>query len=210
MTLKVHGSVSILVVDDSPETRSELQSILEGAGYQQILLAESAQEAFQRLSLGNASAPAEAVELVLMDIMMRDTDGVEACRRIKADKRYQDLPILMVTAIKAGAFLETAFAAGAVDYVTKPINRLELLTRLSSALKLTREMDRRKAREKELEQALQEIKVLRGILPICSRCKKIRDEHGQWHSVESYIKGHPEADFSPLICPECLDKHFPR
>ena len=210
MTLKVDGSVSILVVDDSPETRSELQSILAVAGYQQIVLAESAHEAFQRLSLANANAPAEAVEVVLMDIMMRDTDGVEACRRIKADKRYQDLPILMVTAIKAGAFLETAFAAGAADYVTKPINRLELLTRLSSALKLTREMDRRKAREKELEQALQEIKVLRGILPICSRCKKIRDEHGQWHSVESYIKGHSEADFSHLICPECLDKHFPR
>ena len=206
----MHGSVSILVVDDSPETRGELQSILVDAGYQQIVLAESAHEAFQRLSLANASAPAEDIELVLMDIMMRDTDGVEACRRIKADKRYQDLPILMVTAIKAGAFLETAFAAGAVDYVTKPINRLELLTRLSSALKLTREMDRRKAREKELEQALQEIKVLRGILPICSRCKKIRDEHGQWHSVESYIKGHSEADFSHLICPECLDKHFPR
>ena len=206
----MHGSVSILVVDDSPETRGELQSILVDAGYQQILLAESAHEAFQRLSLANASAPAEDIELVLMDIMMRDTDGVEACRRIKADRRYRDLPILMVTAIRAGAFLETAFAAGAVDYVTKPINRLELLTRLNSALKLKREMDRRKAREEELEQALQEIKVLRGILPICSRCKKIRDEDGQWHSVESYIKGHSEADFSHLICPECLDKCFPR
>src|SRR2546422_10133826 len=155
MTLKVHGSVSILVVDDSRETRRELQRILEGAGYQQTLLGESAHEAFQRLSLGNASAPAEDVELVLMDIMRRDTDGVEACRRIKADRRYQDLPILMVTAIKAGAFLETAFAAGAADYVTKPINRLELLSRLSSALKLTREMDHRKARGKEVEQALQ-------------------------------------------------------
>ena len=206
----MHGSVSILVVDDSPETRGELQSILVDAGYQQIVLAESAHEAFQRLSLANANAPAEAVEVVLMDIMMRDTDGVEACRRIKADRRYRDLPILMVTAIRAGAFLETAFAAGAVDYVTKPINRLELLTRLNSALKLKREMDRRKAREEELEQALQEIKVLRGILPICSRCKKIRDEDGQWHSVESYIKGHSEADFSHLICPECLDKCFPR
>ncbi len=206
----MHGSVSILVVDDSPETRGELQSILVDAGYQQVLLAESAHEAFQRLSLANASAPAEDIELVLMDIMMRDTDGVEACRRIKADRRYRDLPILMVTAIRAGAFLETAFAAGAVDYVTKPINRLELLTRLNSALKLKREMDRRKAREEELEQALQEIKVLRGILPICSRCKKIRDEDGQWHSVESYIKGHSEADFSHLICPECLDKCFPR
>ena len=206
----MHGSVRILVVDDSLETRSALQLILEGAGYRQVLLAESANEAFQRLSLANASAPAEEVEVVLMDIMMRDTDGVEACRRIKADRRYRDLPILMVTAMKAGAFLETAFAAGAVDYVTKPINRLELLTRIGSALKLKREMDQRKAREEMLEQALQEIKVLRGILPICARCKKIRDEQGQWHSVESYIKDHTEADISHLICPECLDKHFPR
>src|SRR2546422_9707176 len=132
MTLKVHGSVSILVVDDSPETRSELQSILEGAGYQQILLAESAQEAFQRLSLGNASAPAEAVELVLMDIMMRDTDGVEACRRIKADKRYQDLPILMVTAIKAGGLLQTAVAAGAGGYGNQPMNHVGRATRIDS------------------------------------------------------------------------------
>ena len=205
--------MSILVVDDSLATRSVLQMILEDAGYQKILLLESAHEAFQCLGLAHSIAPAGDIgdiEVVLMDIKMPDMDGVEACRRIKADKRYRDLPILMVTAIKAGAFLETAFAAGAADYVTKPINRLELLTRMSSALKLKREMDRRKAREEELEQALQEIKVLRGILPICSRCKKIRDEHGQWHSVESYIKGHSEADFSHLICPECLDKHFPR
>src|SRR2546428_5650012 len=136
MTLKVHGSVSILVVDDSRETRSELQSILEGAGYQQILLAESAQEAFQRLSLGNASAPAEAVELVLMDIMMRNTDGVEACRRIKADKRYQDLPILMVPAINAGAFLASAFPARGVDSATKAIQRLELPPPVTPAVRV--------------------------------------------------------------------------
>ena len=202
--------MSILVVDDSPETRSTLQLILEDAGYQQILLAESAHEAFQRLGLANASAPAEDVELVLMDIMMPDMDGVEACRRIKADRRYRDLPILMVTAMKAGAFLSTAFTAGAVDYITKPIKRLELLTRMSSALRLKREMDRRKAREEELEQALQEIKVLRGILPMCGQCKRIRDERGRWHTVESYIKGHTEVDFSHVICEECLDKHFPR
>ncbi len=81
---------------------------------------------------------------------------------------------------------------------------------MRSTVKLKREMDRRKAREKELEQALQEIKVLRGILPICSRCKKIRDEHGQWHTVESYITDHTEADFSHGICPDCMDKQFPK
>src|SRR5439155_10943346 len=103
-----------------------------------------------------------------MDIMRRNTGGGEACRRIKRDKRYQDLPVLMVTAMKAGAYLETAFAAGAVDYVTKPISQLELLTRISSALKLKREIDRRKAREEDMKHALQEIKVLRVILSICA------------------------------------------
>ena len=144
-----------------------------------------------------------------MDIKMPDMDGVEACRQIKADSRYQDLPIVMVTALTEAGYLQSAFAAGAADYVTKPIERLELLTRMRSTVKLKHEMDRRKARERELEQALKEIKVLRGILPICARCKRIRDENGQWFSVESYIKGHTEADFSHLICPECLDRHFP-
>jgi len=201
--------MSILVVDDSLATRSVLQMILEDAGYQKILLVESANEAFQCLGLAHSIAPAGDIEVVLMDIKMPDMDGVEACRRIKADSRYQDLPIVMVTALTEAGYLQSAFAAGAADYVTKPIERLELLTRMRSTVKLKHEMDRRKARERELEQALKEIKVLRGILPICARCKRIRDENGQWFSVESYIKGHSEADFSHLICPECLDRHFP-
>src|SRR5438876_2173079 len=204
--------MSILVVDDSLATRSVLQMILEDAGYQKILLVESAHEAFQCLGLAHSIAPAGDIgdiEVVLMDIKMPDMDGVEACRRIKADSRYQDLPIVMVTALTEAGYLQSAFAAGAADYVTKPIERLELLTRMRSTVKLKHEMDRRRARERELEQALKEIKVLRGILPICARCKRIRDENGQWFSVESYIKGHSEADFSHLICPECLDRHFP-
>jgi response regulator RpfG family c-di-GMP phosphodiesterase len=136
-------------------------------------------------------------------------DGVEACRQIKKDERFRDLPILMVTAKTEAGFLEAAFGAGAHDYITKPVNRLELLTRMRSALKLKRETERRKAREKELEQALGEIKMLRGLLPICSYCKKIRDEKGQWHPVEGYIRDHSNADFTHGICPECLEDHYP-
>jgi response regulator RpfG family c-di-GMP phosphodiesterase len=114
-----------------------------------------------------------------------------------------------VTAKTEAGFLEAAFGAGAHDYITKPVNRLELLTRMRSALKLKRETERRKAREKELEQALGEIKMLRGLLPICSYCKKIRDEKGRWHPVEGYIRDHSNADFTHGICPECLEDHYP-
>ena len=200
--------MSILIVDDTPEIRSMLSVILESAGYQDLLFAASAAEAFERLGMNGAGASPVDVDVVLMDIVMPDLDGVEACRRIKAVERFRDTPVIMVTAMSEAGFLEAAFAAGAVDYLAKPVNALELLARLRSALKLKREMDRRKARERELEQALREVKVLQGLLPICSHCKKIRDEQGRWHMVESYIREHSKAEFSHGICPDCLDKHY--
>jgi hypothetical protein len=60
-----------------------------------------------------------------------------------------------------------------------------------------------------LQQALAEVKTLRGYLPTCAHCKKIRDEAGEWHQLEDYIQNHSEAKFSHGICPECSDLHFP-
>ena len=62
----------------------------------------------------------------------------------------------------------------------------------------------------ELEKALLEVKTLRGILPICSFCKKIRDDHGDWSQVEEYVKERSEADFSHGICPDCMKEQYPR
>lgn len=201
--------MSILIVDDSPEIRSVLQIILEAEGYQPLLITESAREAFHCLGLDNPNSPPTEVELVLMDIQMPDLDGVEACRRIKAADRVRDIPVIMVTAMAESGFLEAAFAAGAVDYVTKPLHRVELLARIRSALRLKREMDHRKAREQELEQALRENKILQGLLPICATCKKIRDDHGAWNRLEDYITEHSEATFTHGICAECARKIHP-
>jgi uncharacterized PurR-regulated membrane protein YhhQ (DUF165 family) len=78
------------------------------------------------------------------------------------------------------------------------------------------EIERRKVveREKEglidkLQQALQEVKTLRGILPTCAYCKDIRDEFGDWHELEEYIQTHSDAKFSHGICPDCREEHFP-
>lgn len=201
--------MSILIVDDLPEIRSVLQMILETEGYQPLLIAESAREAFHCLGLDNPNRSPTEVELVLMDIQMPDLDGIEACRQIKAVESFRDIPVIMVTAMAESGFLEAAFAAGAVDYVTKPLHRVELLTRMRSALRLKREMDRRKAREQELEQALRENKVLQGLLPICATCKKIRDDHGTWKRLEDYITEHSEATFTHGICADCARKIHP-
>jgi len=75
-------------------------------------------------------------------------------------------------------------------------------------LLLRQEVDNHKATIKELESTLKEIRTLRGILPICSHCKKIRNDEGYWDQIESYIQTHTEADFSHSICPGCVKRYY--
>lgn len=208
--------MSILIVDDSTENLLLLQSILQTGGYKDLLTAESATQAFKHLGMEDSGANGTDVDLVLMDIQMPDINGIETCRRIKETERLRDIPIIMVTAVAQREKLQLAFAAGAMDYINKPVNKIELRTRVGSALKLKQEMDKRKAREAELkkrtedlEQALKEVKVLRGFIPICASCKKIRNDRGYWQLVEAYIREHSEAEFSHGICPDCIKKFFP-
>lgn len=121
----------------------------------------------------------------------------------------QDVPILMITGDTSPESLWTSFEAGAVDYITKPIHKVELLARVHSFLRLKAETDTRKKREKELEEALAQIKSLKGLLPICASCKKIRNDQGFWEQIECYIRDHSEADFSHRICPDCARRLYP-
>jgi PleD family two-component response regulator len=141
----------ILVVDDSEDGRDITEAMLEAAGYESIACKASAADTFVYLKIGKASAPeTPPVDLILLDIMMPDIDGIETCARIRNDPRYADVPIIMLTMLADVDSLANAFVAGATDYIAKPVNRVELLARVRSALKLKAELDRRKAREIEL------------------------------------------------------------
>ncbi len=141
----------ILVVDDSEDWRDLTEAALLAAGYEQVTTAESAQAAFKQLGLSaKSAAEPPATDLVVLDLVMPQIDGIEACARIRSDVRYADTPIIMVTAVHDMESLSNAFVAGATDYITKPFNRVELLARVRSALKIKAELERRKAREREL------------------------------------------------------------
>jgi PleD family two-component response regulator len=141
----------ILVVDDSEDSCDIAEAALMSAGYMDVATAGSAAGAYDFLGIGNGSdGEGAVVDLVLLDIVMPKIDGIEACAHIRSDMRYCDVPIIMVTALADMDSLANAFVAGASDYITKPLNRIELLARVRSALKLKAELERRQAREREL------------------------------------------------------------
>lgn len=207
--------MAILIVDDSPDQHLLLRSILAKAGHADVRTVSSAHAAFAILNIDSDHSSAE-IDLILMDVLMPDVDGVTACRQIKRTGHLSDIPIIMVTANNDLTNLKEAFSAGAMDYINKPVNSVELLARVASALTLKKEMDCRKAREAELrrsnedlQRALTEVKVLRGLIPICASCKKIRNDGGFWQQLEEYLGEHSEAEFSHGLCQPCIKKLYP-
>lgn len=208
--------MSILVVDDRVDSRELLESMLHDEGYKAVKTAASAEEAVGIVERANQAGADQQIELILMDITMPKINGIEACRIIKGKDYGKDIPIIMVTGEADLDSFQAAFAAGAMDYVTKPVRKIELLTRMSSALALKHEMDQRKLHEEELrirneklEKALAEIKVLRGFIPICAVCKNVRNIQGMWQQMEAYLQEHSEAKFSHGICDNCFRERYP-
>ena len=143
---------SILIVDDSRPFLMLMGKMLNAGGYHNLHFAISAREAFSLLGMDGSSAhDAIAVDLILMDLLMPEVNGIEASKRIKADARFADVPLAMVTTKDDLHAVAEAFGLGVVDYIIKPFSQLELLGRVQSILHLRQEVSRRKSSESELQ-----------------------------------------------------------
>lgn len=150
----------ILVVDDNLVMRRMLGDILARNGYTDVMLAANGASAFRVLGMEEGH-PGTPVDLVLMDYVLPDTDGIAATRAIKARDELRNVPVLMVTGADGLDTLQAAFEAGAMDYIIKPVkDGVELLARVKSALRLKAEIDQREARERDLLDAKQQLERL--------------------------------------------------
>jgi len=133
--------MTILLVDDNQVNLFVIEKILKNAGYDNCVSLTSAYELFDYVQLDAPNPKGNSVDLILLDIMMPEVDGIEACKRIKQNERLKDIQIIFVTALEDKNKLAEALDIGGVDYITKPINKTELLARIRVALRLKAELD---------------------------------------------------------------------
>jgi PleD family two-component response regulator len=189
----------ILIADDDPISATALGRAL-------------APDKFDVTVVSNGTAALEillrpdAPSLAILDWMMPELDGPDVCRRIRAEAPRADRYLILLTSRDAREDVVTGLEAGADDYLIKPFHRGELLARVSVGARVLSLQEGLANRVDELQQALAQVKQLRGLVPICCYCKSVRSDGDYWQQVESYIEQHSDAQFSHGVCPPCFDK----
>ncbi len=179
-----NNHVKILIAEDDPISMRVLKMTLENEGHE-VVSAVNGADAWREFIV-------QPFEVVVSDWMMPEMDGVQLCQKIRSRKRARAYCyFIMLTARIGRENHKTAMDAGVDDFLTKPLRPEELILRLRVA--------------KRILQFMREVGELRRLLPICSYCKKVRDDKDYWQGIESYLHAQTGTDFSHSICPDCYE-----
>ena len=191
---------NILVVEDEAITAQDIASSLTTIGYEVVGIASNSNDA---ISLCEQFHP----DLALMDIVIKGKlNGTATALELR---RIFNIPVVYLSAYADAVTMKNAEESEPLGYLTKPFNENDLRTTVGMALVKAKADAERDALVKQLKEALNNVKTLSGFIPICAKCKKIRDDQGFWQAVESYISQRSEAEFSHSLCPDCLGFLYP-
>lgn len=200
MECRGKNPAKILVVEDEANVAQVMRARLESYGYHVCGVVTSGQDAIEAAQRLNP-------DIILMDIKIEGSmDGIESARQIHS---RIEVPIIFLSSYTDETLLERARSAEPFGYIIKPYEGPQLFVSVEMALYKHRMEQERRKLVSELKGALSRVKKLSGPLPICSSCKKIRDDNGYWNRVETYIQKHSDTEFTHGICPECAQKLYP-
>ena len=187
--------MKILLAEDDPVFATLLRRLLEGE--HEVILARDGAEAWDTL------LSEDAPQLAVLDWLMPRMDGIELCRRVRQQPEMASKYMILLTSRDQIKDVLTGFEAGADDYLVKPCNPEELRARVRVGCRVVGLQSALAAHVAQLQQALASVRQLQGLLPICSYCKRIRNDQNYWEQLETYLSDHSEALFSHGICPSC-------
>jgi DNA-binding response OmpR family regulator len=188
--------MNVLIAEDDRVTGEILARTLQRWSYETTVVSDGAQ-AWDHLRT------ADSPTLAILDWMMPEIDGPDVCRRVRSELPLANMYLLLVTARESRGDVVAGLDAGADDYIIKPFDPDELRARVAVGVRVLGLQQKLAERVAELQDALSNVKQLRGLLPICSYCKRIRGDDQYWQQVEGYIADHSDAQFSHGICPSC-------
>ena len=181
--------MKILIAEDNNASLNLLSTALTKLGYD-VIETEDGREAW-------GAFQQEHIPIIISDWMMPDIDGLELCRMVRAEHRTKYTYFILLTALEGKGSYLVGMNAGADDFITKPLDIEQLVTRLRVAERIL--------------QLQSEVKQLEGLLPICMYCKKIHDDQYNennregWVRVEDYVASRTDAKFSHGSCPDCYE-----
>ena len=178
--------MKILTVEDNAVARAVLRQALQRLGHEVIeaVDGEAGWAAFQRH---------DEVRVIVSDWTMPRGDGLDLCRRIRARAGEDYVYFILLTARDASEQNQTDAAdAGVDDFLSKPLDVSELWMRLRVAERILG--------------YTQQVRQLEQMMPICTYCKKVRDDQNYWQQIESYISERTGSDFSHSVCPDCYQR----
>jgi DNA-binding response OmpR family regulator len=186
-----------LIADDDPVTAAVLRGALRRWNLD-VVTAHDGAVAWELIE------GEEPPSLAIIDWMMPSIDGIELCRRIRATRTHAHMYVILLTGRDSRADVVAGLQAGADDYLVKPFDAEELHARVHTGIRILTLQQQLNEQIEALRETIVNVKQLKGLLPICSYCKRIRKDEDYWQQLEGYISENSDAVFSHGICPGCL------
>lgn len=193
--------MKILIAEDDTPSRLMLQSLLTKWGYN-VTSAKDGDEAWSIL------CEEDHPHLVILDWKMPGIEGPEIVKRLRMRELEKPYYAIIITSRSNKDSAASALNSGADDFIGKPFDNEELRARVAVGRRMSNLQKALFEHIHDLRQALNRVKRLEGIIPICMHCKKIRDDQNSWNQLEQYITEHSGAMFSHGICPECYKEQL--